>query len=88
MKQHTFQSETEINSESLRYSVDLPGQALAYKIGVDKIEELRLKAKERSGNKFDIRAFHHAVLGSGAMPLSILEKHIEWFVASEQGNRY
>jgi len=87
MKQHSFQSETEINTESLRYSVDLPGQALGYKIGVDKIEELRRKAKEELGDKFDIRAFHNAVLGSGAMPLSILEKHIGWFIASEKGNK-
>lgn len=87
MKQHTFSSATEINSESLRYSVDLPGQALAYKIGVDKLEELRRKAKEQLGDKFDLRTFHHAVLGSGAMPLSILEKHLDWFIASEKGKR-
>ncbi|MGE0133018.1 MAG: DUF885 family protein [Blastocatellales bacterium] len=84
MKQHTFQSETEINSETLRYSVDLPGQALAYRIGVDKIEELRRKAKEQLGDKFDLRAFHHAVLGSGAMPLTVLERHINWFIDQER----
>lgn len=87
MKQHTFQSETEINSETLRYSTDLPGQALAYRIGVDKIEELRRKAKAELGEKFDLRAFHNAVLGSGAMPLSVLEKHVDWFIASEKGKR-
>ncbi len=87
MKEHAFQSEPEINSETLRYSVDLPGQALGYRIGMDKIGELRRKAKEKSGDKFDIRAFHHAVLGSGAMPLSILEKHIDWFIASEKGGK-
>lgn len=87
MKLHTFQSETEINSETLRYSVDLPGQALGYRIGVDKIEELRRKAKEQLGEKFDLRAFHNAVLGSGAMPLSVLEQHVDWFIASERSKR-
>lgn len=84
MKQHTFQSETEINSETLRYSVDLPGQALAYKIGVEKIQELRRKAQDQLKDRFEIRAFHNAVLGSGAMPLSILETHIDWFIAFQQ----
>jgi uncharacterized protein (DUF885 family) len=84
MKQYSFQSETEINSESLRYSVDLPGQALAYKIGVEKFEELRERAKRALGDKFDIRAFHQAILGSGAMPMSILDKHIDWFIAAER----
>lgn len=84
MRQHTFQSETEIRTESLRYSVDMPGQALAYKIGVEKFEELRARAKSALGDKFDLRAFHQAVLGSGAMPLTILEKHIDWFIAQER----
>jgi len=88
MKQYTFQSETEIKSESLRYSVDLPGQALAYKIGVEKIEELRERTKRALGDKFDIRAFHQAILGSGAMPMSILDKHIDWFIAAERRNEH
>jgi uncharacterized protein (DUF885 family) len=88
MKQYAFQSETEINSESLRYSVDLPGQALAYKIGVEKFEELRERTKRELGDKFDIREFHQAVLGSGAMPMSILDKHIDWFIAAKRRHEH
>ena len=77
MRRHTFQSETEIATESLRYSTDLHGQALAYKAGLEKLLELRARARERAGDAFDIREFHEAVLGGGAMPLSVLEQHLE-----------
>ena len=83
MREHTFQSETQILSESLRYSVDMPGQALAYKMGVEKILSLRDHAREKLGDKFDIRKFHQAIIGSGAMPMTILEKHIDWFIEQE-----
>jgi uncharacterized protein (DUF885 family) len=80
MKQHTLASETEIRSESLRYSVDMPAQALAYKMGSKEILELREKAKQSLGDKFDKRNFHDCILASGAMPLSILAKHVDWCV--------
>ena len=79
MAAHTFQSAAEIASESLRYSADLNGQALAYKAGLEKLLELREKVKTRAGDRFDIRDFHDAVLGSGALPMAVLEKHLDWY---------
>lgn len=71
------ESENEIN----RY-VTWPGQALAYKVGALKIRELRDKATEKLGAKFNVREFHDQVLLQGAMPLDVLEKHInEWTAA-------
>jgi uncharacterized protein (DUF885 family) len=67
-------------SEVERYFV-LPGQALAYKIGMLRIMELRTRAQAQLGPAFDIRQFHGIVLGSGAMPLGILEKQVDaWIV--------
>ena len=77
MAEHLIESETEIISESLRYSTDMPGQALAYKAGFEKIHQLREKTRQAQGDDFDLKAFHEAVLGSGAMPLTLLEEHLE-----------
>lgn len=85
MKDNTLQSDAEIDTETLRYSSDLPGQALAYKMGMRKLVELREKAKKFLGSKFDIRKFHDAVLGSGSLPLDILERHVDGFIAKEGG---
>lgn len=78
MRENTFQSDTEIATESLRYSVDIPGQALAYKIGSLKMLELRDKAQKALGSSFDIKQFHEWIIGSGSMPLSILEQHVNY----------
>ncbi|GAC1397714.1 MAG: DUF885 domain-containing protein [Thermoanaerobaculia bacterium] len=77
MRDNTFLSETEIATESLRYSVDIPAQALAYKIGSLKMIELRQKAQQQLGARFDIKRFHEWIIGSGSMPLSVLEGHVE-----------
>ena len=66
-----------------RYVV-MPGQATAYKIGMNKILELRASAEEALGDKFDIRGFHEVVLKDGAVPLAILEENVDAWVASEQ----
>jgi uncharacterized protein (DUF885 family) len=87
MKENTLQSDKEIETETLRYSCDIPAQALAYKMGMRKFVELREKARRELGPKFDIRRFHDAVLGSGAMPLTILEKHVDWFIAQEKATK-
>jgi uncharacterized protein (DUF885 family) len=58
-----------------------PGQALAYKLGQLKIRELRTRAEKTLGNEFDIRSFHDAVLEEGAMPLDILEAHMDAWLA-------
>ncbi len=55
----------------------MPSQATAYKIGMNKILELRRKAENKLGNKFNIRDFHETILTNGAVPLNILEKHID-----------
>lgn len=76
MREHTFESETQIASETLRYSTDMPAQALAYKMGSRGIRELRDHYRSRAAGTFDIRRFHQAVLGHGSMPLPILEQHL------------
>ncbi|GAB2914165.1 DUF885 domain-containing protein [Rheinheimera gaetbuli] len=68
-------------SEVRRYIV-WPGQATAYKIGMIKILQLRDKARQELGDNFDIRAFHDTVLGGGALPLDVLEKRVDNWIAS------
>jgi len=65
-----------------RYIV-MPGQATAYKIGMIKILELREEAKEKLGDKFDIREYHATVIDSGPVPLNILEERVDAWVASK-----
>ncbi len=84
MREHTLQSDTEINTETLRYSTDIPGQALAYKMGALRLLELREHARKGLGARFDIRRFHQAVLGVGALPMTVLEQHINWFIEQER----
>ncbi|HEY0155802.1 MAG TPA: DUF885 domain-containing protein, partial [Thermoanaerobaculia bacterium] len=79
-RDHSAIDEVEIQSETDRYIV-WPGQALAYKIGQLKILELRERAQQRLGAKFDIRAFHDQVLGAGALPMDELEKSIDDWIA-------
>lgn len=86
MRENTLESDAQIETETLRYSSDIPGQALAYKTGSRKIRELRRKAQKALGPAFDIRKFHDAVLGSGAMPLTILERHIDRFVQQQKAS--
>jgi len=69
-----------IRSEVRRY-IAWPGQATSYKIGMLKIEELRSRAEAELGEDFDIRAFHDAVLGGGALPLLLLEKRVDQWIA-------
>jgi uncharacterized protein (DUF885 family) len=84
MRESTFESETQIATESLRYSTDMPGQALAYQMGKRKILELRGRAEEALGDAFDLRRFHEAVIGPGSMPMEVLEQHIDWFIEQER----
>jgi len=74
---------TDATSEVERY-IAIPSQALAYKVGALTIQRLRKKAETELGAKFDIRQFHEQVLGTGALPLAVLEKKIDsWIAASK-----
>ena len=87
MRDVTLESATQIDTESLRYSTDMPGQALAYQMGKRKLLDLRAKAESELGDAFDIRRFHEAVQEPGSMPMTVLEKHIDWFIEHEKGAR-
>ena len=80
MRANTMESDTQIASETLRYATDMPAQSLAYRLGYLKITELREMAERVLGSAFDIRAFHQAILGPGALPLSLLEEQISVFI--------
>jgi len=76
-------SKEDIINEIDRY-ISMPGQALAYKVGQLKILELRDKAEKSLGDKFDIRSFHDMVLGSGSIPLNVLEENTNKWIESQQ----
>ena len=80
MTQNTALSDREIANEVDRY-ISWPGQALSYELGYLKILELRQKAEQALGPKFDIRHFHDTVLQIGSVPLPVLEKRIDQFIA-------
>jgi uncharacterized protein (DUF885 family) len=82
--ENTGKTDQDITVEVDRYIV-WPGQALAYKIGQLKIRELRAKAEKELGNRFEIGTFHDAVLEQGAVPLSLLETHINAWIGAQEG---
>ena len=82
---HSSEDEPDVQAETDRY-ITWPGQALAYKMGQLKILELRARAKQALGDKFDIRAFHDEILGGGALPLDVLEARTDaWIAAVKAG---
>jgi uncharacterized protein (DUF885 family) len=81
---NSSEPETVISAEVERF-IAIPSQGLTYKIGQLKITELRERAERELGPKFDLKAFHRAVLESGAMPMSVLEGKIDAWIAARRG---
>lgn len=79
--QNSARPEASVRAEIRRY-FNNPGQATAYKIGMLKIQEVRAKAEAELGDDFDIREFHDTVLGSGQLPMAVLEAEIDRWIES------
>ncbi len=80
---HSGLDEASVQSETDRY-IAWPGQALGYKMGQLKILELRAKAEQTLGPKFDIKAFHDQVVDSGALPLDVLEARVDAWIDTQK----
>jgi uncharacterized protein (DUF885 family) len=84
MREKTGMGEKEVTAEIERYIVN-PGQACAYKVGMLKLQELRTRAQNELGPKFDQRQFHDVVLKNGAVPLDILEEQVSAYIRQSKG---
>jgi len=83
-REHSSEDEPDIQAETDRY-IAFPAQALAYKLGQLKILELRERAKQELGGKFDIRSFHDEILNGGALPLDVLDARVDGWISAQKG---
>lgn len=83
MLDNSGMTRTEVVAEVERY-IAIPSQALSYKVGALKIQELRARAEQALGKNFDIREFHAQILNTGGIPLAILEQKIDRWIASQK----
>ena len=83
MRENTALTDGNIEAEVNRY-ISWPGQALGYKIGELKIRELRTRAEKTLGPKFELRGFHDAVLSQGAVPIDVLERSVDGWIAGRK----
>jgi uncharacterized protein (DUF885 family) len=87
MRRFSGAAEAVINAETLRYSCDIPGQSLAYKLGDRYILDLRERMQHALASRFEMREFHAAILGPGALPLPDLKWHVEHEIERIRGNQ-
>lgn len=83
MVENTGKSEYAMQGEVSRY-ISIPGQATAYYIGYTKILEARQRAMDELGDQFDLKEFHNLLLGSGAMPLDMLDQVMTDYIQSKK----
>jgi uncharacterized protein (DUF885 family) len=83
MRAHVLESETQIRSESLRYSTDLPGQALAYKMGSREFVQLRAGAERALGSRCRAPAYHDMLIGSGSLPMMVVRARVAAWVQGQ-----
>jgi uncharacterized protein (DUF885 family) len=83
MRDNSAVTEVDAVAEAERYMA-IPGQALAYKVGQMKIRELRTRAEQALGDKFDVREFHDQILKDGSLPMSVLDAKIDRWIASKK----
>jgi uncharacterized protein (DUF885 family) len=84
MLDNSPESVTDATAEVDRY-IAIPGQALAYKVGQITITNCKIRAMRALGPKFDAKAFHTQVLNTGSLPMIVLEKKIDNWIASQKG---
>lgn len=82
--ENTLMSPEQAAAEVLRYATDVPGQALAYKLGHERFVQLRKRAEAELGPDFDLKAFHDAVLAPGAVPLDVLDAQVDMWIARQR----
>ena len=86
MRQTTGMAASDVEAAVERYIV-MPGQTCAYKIGMLRFLELRERAHQQLGARFDLRDFHDAVLTNGAMPLEVLDEVVNDYIAAKRAKR-